>query len=57
MRIAIGDYPVITVPAVYDENGMPFGICFGGLKGTEPKLVQVAYAYEQSTLARLAPAN
>ena len=55
--LAIGGYPGITVPAGHDENGMPFGIFFGGLKGTEPKLVQVAYVYEQSTLARLASAN
>lgn len=54
--LAIGGYPGITIPAGYDENGIPFGICFGGLKGTEPKLIEVAYAFEQSTLARLAPA-
>ncbi|TXG64815.1 hypothetical protein EZV62_011809 [Acer yangbiense] len=40
--LAIGGYPGITVPAGYDSNGMPFGLCFGGLKGTEPKLIEVA---------------
>ncbi|XP_060168585.1 probable amidase At4g34880 isoform X2 [Lycium barbarum] len=29
---AIGGYPAVTVPAGYESDGMPFGICFGGLK-------------------------
>ncbi|KAJ8765032.1 hypothetical protein K2173_010508 [Erythroxylum novogranatense] len=53
--LAIGGYPGITVPAGYDDNGMPFGICFGGLKGTEPKLIEIAYAFEQSTMIRRPP--
>ncbi|KAK1560250.1 hypothetical protein Q3G72_024111 [Acer saccharum] len=43
----------LSVPAGYDINGMPFGLCFGGLKGTEPKLIEVAYAFEQATLVLL----
>ncbi|KAK8522194.1 hypothetical protein V6N13_115167 [Hibiscus sabdariffa] len=42
--LAIGGYPGISVPAGYQSNGMPCGICFGGLKGSEPKLIEVAYA-------------
>ncbi|GLU02771.1 hypothetical protein SLE2022_200080 [Rubroshorea leprosula] len=53
--LALGGYPGITVPAGYDSNGMPFGICFGGLKGTEPKLIEIAYAFEQATLVRRPP--
>ncbi|KAG6651606.1 hypothetical protein CIPAW_06G124600 [Carya illinoinensis] len=30
--LAIGGYPGITVPGGYESDGMPFGICFGGLK-------------------------
>ncbi|XP_058767458.1 probable amidase At4g34880 [Vicia villosa] len=52
---AIGGYPAITVPAGYDNQGMPFGICFGGLKGTEPKLIEIAYDFEQATSARKPP--
>ncbi|EEF34105.1 amidase, putative [Ricinus communis] len=53
--LAIGDYPAISVPAGYGSNGMPFGICFGGLKGMEPKLIEVAYAFEQATMSRRPP--
>ncbi|KAG8368139.1 hypothetical protein BUALT_Bualt15G0014000 [Buddleja alternifolia] len=53
--LAIGGFPGITVPAGYDPDGMPFGICFGGLKGTEPTLLEIAYAFEQATLIRRPP--
>ncbi|PON83430.1 Amidase [Trema orientale] len=53
--LALGGYPGITVPAGYDDEGMPFGLCFGGLKGTEPKLIEAAYAFEQATLVRRPP--
>ncbi|KAH7518460.1 probable amidase At4g34880 [Ziziphus jujuba] len=53
--LAIGGYPAISVPAGYQTGGMPFGICFGGLKGTEPNLIEIAYAFEQATKARRVP--
>ncbi|XP_017970646.1 PREDICTED: putative amidase C869.01 isoform X2 [Theobroma cacao] len=53
--LAIGGYPGITVPAGYHSNGMPSGICFGGLKGTEPKLIELAFAFEQATRLRKPP--
>ncbi|KAK4562365.1 hypothetical protein RGQ29_005015 [Quercus rubra] len=53
--LAIGGHPGITVPAGYDSGGMPFGICFGGIKGTEPKLIEIAYAIEQATMIRRPP--
>ncbi|XP_057788608.1 probable amidase At4g34880 [Salvia miltiorrhiza] len=52
---AIGGYPAITVPAGYETDGMPFGICFGGLRGSEPKLIQISYAFEQVTKVRKPP--
>ena len=53
--LAIGGHPGITVPAGYGHNGMPFGLCFGGLKGTEPRLIEAAYAFEQATMVRRPP--
>ncbi|KAL6517402.1 hypothetical protein OROMI_033103 [Orobanche minor] len=53
--LAIGGFPAVTVPSGYDSNGMPFGICFGGLKGSEPALIEIAYAFEQATLVREQP--
>ena len=53
--LASGGYPAITVPAGYESNGMPFGISFGGLKGSEPKLIEISYAFEQATRERRPP--
>lgn len=53
--LSIGGYPAVSVPAGYEENGGPFGILFGGLKGTEPKLIEIAYAFEQATMVRRPP--
>ncbi|GMH16376.1 hypothetical protein Nepgr_018217 [Nepenthes gracilis] len=53
--LAIGGFPGINVPAGYDDDGVPFGICFGGLTGSEPKLIEIAYAFEQATKIRKPP--
>ncbi|KAJ9128490.1 hypothetical protein P3X46_034960, partial [Hevea brasiliensis] len=53
--LAFRGHPGITVPAGYDTEGVPFGICFGGLKGTEPKLIEIAYGFEQATKIRKPP--
>ncbi|KAI4334867.1 hypothetical protein L6164_013575 [Bauhinia variegata] len=52
--LAIGGYPGVIVPAGYGLNG-PFGILFGGLKGYEPKLIEIAYSFEQATKIRKPP--
>ncbi|GLT86107.1 hypothetical protein SLE2022_042690 [Rubroshorea leprosula] len=53
--LAISGFPGISVPAGYDSEGVPFGICFGGLKGTEPRLIEIAYGFEQATKIRKPP--
>ncbi|PSS12063.1 Amidase [Actinidia chinensis var. chinensis] len=53
--LAIGGFPGITVPAGFDDNRVPFGITFGGLKGSEPKLIEIAYGFEQATQIRKPP--
>ncbi|KAK4709425.1 hypothetical protein R3W88_030350 [Solanum pinnatisectum] len=54
-HLAIGGYPGINVPAGYDKTGAPFGISFGGLKGSEPTLIEIAYGFEQATHIRKPP--
>ncbi|CAN6168062.1 unnamed protein product [Urochloa humidicola] len=53
--LAVGGYPGIAVPAGYDKEGVPFAICFGGLRGYEPRLIEMAYAFEQATKVRRPP--
>ena len=53
--LAIGGFPGISVPAGYDSKGVPIGICFGGLKGSEPKLIEIAYGFEKTTKIRKPP--
>ena len=51
---AVAGYPHITVPAGY-VFGLPVGISFFGGAFSEPKLISIAYAFEQATKARRAP--
>jgi amidase len=51
---AVAGYPHITVPAGFDF-GLPVGISFFGAAWTEPKLLKIAYAFEQARQARQAP--
>ncbi|KAG9442594.1 hypothetical protein H6P81_018448 [Aristolochia fimbriata] len=53
--LAIGGYPGITVPAGYAADGVPYRITFGGLRGSEPKLIEIAYGFEQATKVRKPP--
>jgi|CXWL01.1.fsa_nt_gi amidase len=51
---AVAGYPTITVPTGF-VYGLPIGITFYGAAWSEPKLLSIAYAYEQATQARRAP--
>jgi amidase len=51
---AVAGYPSITVPAGF-VFGLPVGISFFGRAWTEPKLLRIAFAFEQATRARQAP--
>jgi amidase len=51
---AVAGYPHVTVPAGFDF-GLPVGISFFGTAWTEPKLLRIAYAFEQARQARRPP--
>src|SRR5258706_3582714 len=51
---AVAGYPNITVPAGYIQ-GLPAGISFFGRAFSEATLIQIAYAFEQATMARKPP--
>jgi amidase len=51
---AVAGYPNINVPAGF-VFGMPVGISFFGRAWSEPKLVKIAYAFEQTTRVRKPP--
>jgi len=50
----VAGYPTITVPAG-SVFGLPVGISFIGRAWSEPLLLKLAYAYEQSTRRRQPP--
>jgi amidase len=52
---AVAGYPHVTVPAGY-VHGLPVGISFVGGAWSEPTLIAMAYAYEQASQRRRAPA-
>ena len=51
---AVAGYPHITVPAGF-VFGLPVGVSFFGRAWSEPRLIGIAYAFEQATKHRIAP--
>ena len=47
-------YPLVTVPAGF-TFGLPVGLTFMGPAFSEPKLIKLAFAFEQATKVRKAP--
>jgi amidase len=60
---AIAGYPSITVPGGFAvptdtiENAFPSGVTFSGRAFSEPRLIALAFAFEQATLHRRPPAS
>ena len=51
---SVAGYPHITVPAGF-AHGLPVGVSFFGRAWSEPTLIRIAYAYEQTTKHRRPP--
>lgn len=52
----IPNLPSITVPAGYTEDpALPVGVSFLGRQYAEPRLIELAYSYEQATMLREPP--
>jgi len=52
---AVSGYPNVTVPAGF-VSGLPIGLSFIGKPWNEKQLIEIAYAFEQATGVRRAPA-
>ncbi|RPJ71620.1 MAG: amidase [Acidobacteria bacterium] len=47
--------PTPPFPAGFDARPSPFGVSFTGLACSEPRLLEIAYAFEQATKKRVPP--
>ncbi len=43
------------MPDGFDPKPRPFGVSFAGMACSEPRLIELAYAFEQATMRRFAP--
>ena len=51
---AVSGWPSLTVPAGY-VSGLPVGVTFTGPRWSEPRLIALAYAFEQAGAVRRVP--
>ena len=54
---AVAEYPAITVPMGYAENGAPKGLTFITRPNQEKYLLKLAKSYEQASKKRIAPVD
>ena len=47
--------PTPPFPASFDAKPSPYGVSFTGMACSEPKLIELAYAFEQATKKRVPP--
>ena len=51
----IANAPSPELPAGFNARPQPYGVSFTGMACSEPKLIELAYAFEQATRRRVAP--
>jgi amidase len=51
----VANAPTPAFPAGFDAKPAPFGVGFTGAQCSEPKLIELAYAFEQATKKRVSP--
>ena len=49
--------PAQPFPAGFDAKPAPYGVGFVGAQCSEPRLIEIAYAFEQATKKRVPPAS
>lgn len=54
---AVAEYPAITIPMGYTNEGVPKGLTFISQPFSEKQLLEWAYVYEQGSKMRKAPVN
>ncbi len=51
----IPNRPTVAFPEGFDAKPQPFGVSFTGMACSEPRLIELAYAFEQATKRRVPP--
>ena len=51
----IPNSPNPAFPAGFNAKDQPYGVGFAGTECSEPKLIEIAYAFEQATKKRIPP--
>ncbi|HLG56792.1 MAG TPA: amidase family protein [Vicinamibacterales bacterium] len=53
--VPFGTVPNAPMPAGFNARPSPFGVAFTGTACSEPRLIEIAYAFEQATKRRVPP--
>ena len=51
----IPNAPTPAFPAGFNAKPAPYGVSFTGTACSEPRLIEIAYAFEQATKRRVPP--